>query len=240
MVNYRENSVAGMGYVHEESLTAELFFPEYIGAMRGTKPLYRFFKRAFDIAAAAVALLLLAVPMLAISAIIALDSKGSPVFSQNRVGRGGKTFRILKFRTMVTSAPSETPTGELERPYDYITRVGEFLRKTSLDELPQLINVLKGDMSIVGPRPLIAGETEIHRLRRINSVYDVRPGMTGWAQINGRDSLTTAEKVRYDAEYVARRSLGFDMKVMLRTVAVVLKRDGYAEGAGLPDAAEEE
>lgn len=226
MVNYREG-VAGavnIGYVHEESIM--------VSEIRRSRIGYRAVKRAFDIAASFTALLLLAVPMLIIAAVIAIDSPGKPVFSQNRVGRGGKLFRIYKFRTMVTTAPNEMPTCMLDQPYSYITRVGEFLRKTSLDELPQLFNVLRGDMSIVGPRPLIAVESEIHDLRKQQGVYDVRPGVTGWAQVNGRDNLTTEEKVRYDAEYVEKRSIAFDIKVLWQTVAVVLKKEGYSEGSG--------
>ncbi|MBE6753391.1 MAG: sugar transferase [Ruminococcaceae bacterium] len=222
MVNYRENTVgaAGTGYVDTERL-----------AERGSRLFYRFAKRSFDFTAALIALLLLMVPMLLIALIISIDSKGSPIFCQNRVGRGGKLFRIYKFRTMVTTAPRETPTCELDHPYSYITRFGAFLRKTSLDELPQLLNVLFGSMSFVGPRPLVASEAGIHHKRHIYGVYDVRPGLTGWAQINGRDDLSTDEKVQYDAEYVRRCSIGFDLKILLRTALVVLRREGYREGA---------
>ena len=189
-------------------------------------------KRAFDIIAASVGLLLAAVPMAVISLLISADSKGCAVFKQQRVGTNGKLFCIYKFRTMDVDAPSEVATSRLRDPYRYITRVGSFLRRTSLDELPQLFNVLKGDMSLVGPRPLIAGEYDVHRLRRQNGVYSVRPGITGWAQVNGRDDVSVEEKVRLDAEYVERRSLSFDLFILFKTVGVVSTKDGYREGSG--------
>ena len=187
-------------------------------------------KRLFDIAAAAAGLIIFALPMAFISLIISADSKGCAVFRQQRVGLDGKLFSIYKFRTMDVSAPSEVATDELRDPYRYITRVGCFLRRTSLDELPQLFNVLKGDMTLVGPRPLIAGEFEIHCLRRQKNVYSVRPGITGWAQVNGRDDVSVDEKVRLDAEYVENRSLVFDAFILIRTVAVVFTKKGYREG----------
>lgn len=192
---------------------------------------YSAVKRAFDIVAASAGLVLAAVPMALISLIISADSKGCAIFRQQRVGLDGKLFCIYKFRTMTVSAPHEVATGRLRDPHRYITRAGSFLRRTSLDELPQLFNVLRGDMSLVGPRPLIAGEYEVHRLRKENDVYSVRPGITGWAQVNGRDDVSVEEKVRLDAEYVERRSLLFDLMILFKTVGVVSTKDGYNEGS---------
>jgi len=192
---------------------------------------YRFFKRTLDFLLALIALLIIWPIMLVLAIWVALDSKGPVIFKQSRVGLHGKLFRIYKFRTMRTDAPSEMATKDLENPYSYITKSGNFLRKTSLDELPQLFNVLKGDMSLVGPRPLIENEGgDIHRLRMDAGVYTVRPGMTGWAQVNGRDNVPDEEKAAYDREYAENLSFGFDIKIIFKTIAVVFKRDGYAEG----------
>lgn len=191
---------------------------------------YRIVKRFLDIVLSLSAIAVLAVPMLIIALIIRIDSPGAALFRQNRVGLGGKCFKIYKFRTMYCTAPSETETGDLDDAYRYITRSGVFLRKTSLDELPQLFNVLIGDMSLIGPRPLIMGNGEIHALRKAAKVYSVRPGITGWAQVNGRDNLTNEQKVALDAEYVKKISFIFDLSIIFRTVSVVLSGDGFAEG----------
>ncbi len=217
MVNYRDNVA---GYVLSPSEDAALH----------TRFGYRATKRVFDVLVSLVTLILAAVPMLLIAIVICSDSEGGAVFKQRRVGRDGKLFYIYKFRTMKTSAPSEKATNDFTDSCAYITKAGELLRRTSLDELPQLINVLKGDMSIVGPRPLIVGETDIHEQREAAGVYSVRPGLTGWAQVNGRDNVTIEEKVRYDAEYVERRSLMLDASIIVKTIGVVLKKDGYSEG----------
>ncbi len=193
--------------------------------------IYRFFKRLLDIVLAFIALLIIWPVMLILAIWIKCDSKGPVIFKQSRVGMHGRLFRIYKFRTMRTDAPSEKATKDLENPYSYITKSGNFLRKTSLDELPQLINVLKGDMSLVGPRPLIENEGgDIHQLRMDAGVYTVRPGLTGWAQVNGRDNVPDEEKAAYDSEYANNLSFGFDMKIIFKTIAVVFKRDGYKEG----------
>ncbi len=192
---------------------------------------YRFFKRLFDIVLSFIALLILWPVMLILAIWVRLDSKGPVIFRQSRVGLHGKLFRIYKFRTMRTDAPSEMATRDLENPYSYITKSGDFLRKTSLDELPQLVNVLRGDMSLVGPRPLIENEGgNIHKLRMDSGVYTVRPGLTGWAQVNGRDNVPDEEKAAYDREYVEKLSFVFDVKIIFKTIAVVFKRDGYKEG----------
>jgi O-antigen biosynthesis protein WbqP len=150
-------------------------------------------------------------------------------FSHERRGRGGKPFRIYKFQTMKNSTPN-CATGDLENPEQYITKVGRVLRKTSLDELPQLWNILKGDMSFVGPRPLISSEIRAHRLRLEYGVYRFRPGLTGWAQINGRDDISLMRKVKLDKEYCDKWSLKLDFIILLRSVEVCIKQEGFHEG----------
>lgn len=187
-------------------------------------------KRACDVVISLVLLILLS-PVLAVISLVILIDDGAPViFRQERVGRGNKTFHVLKFRTMKKDTPN-VATADLTDSDKYITKCGAFLRKTSLDELPQLINVLNGSMSFIGPRPLIPAETEIRQLREENGVYAARPGVTGWAQVNGRDILSPKEKVLYDREYVRHMSLSFDFLILLRTVKVVLKRENIAEGS---------
>ena len=210
-----------------ESYVGSLYFDD---TRIRTKPVYTLVKRAFDIAVSAVSLTLLAPFFLVIAVFIKLDSEGSVIFSQQRVGKNGNPFRVYKFRTMKVNAPHETATSDLSDPYAHITRVGRFLRKTSIDELPQLFNVLRGDMSLVGPRPLIQSEADVHKLRMREGVYDVRPGVTGWAQVNGRDCVPAEEKVYFDKEYVIHRSLLFDALIFAKTVGVVVGGEGYVEG----------
>lgn len=161
---------------------------------------------------------------------IKLDSPGPVFFKQKRVGRGKRHFYILKFRTMRIDTPHDMPTHLLHDPDQYITRMGHFLRKTSLDELPQLWNILKGDMSFVGPRPLISSEMRAHRLRLEYGVYRFRPGLTGWAQINGRDSISLLRKMKLDKEYCDNWSLKLDLIILLRSVGAVVKQEGFHEG----------
>ncbi len=187
-------------------------------------------KRACDIVISLVLLVLLSPVLAAISLVILLDDGAPVIFRQERVGRDNKIFSVLKFRTMRKDTPN-VATADLTDSDKYITKSGDFLRKTSLDELPQLINVLNGSMSFIGPRPLIPDETEIRELRKEHGVYAVRPGVTGWAQVNGRDILSPKEKVLYDREYVNNLSLSFDFLILLRTVKVVLKREDIAEGS---------
>lgn len=195
-----------------------------------TKPVYSCIKRVFDVVVSAVALVLLSPLLLAVAVVIKMDSQGSVIFSQSRVGKNGNPFNVYKFRTMRTDAPHYAATSELCDPYAHITRVGRFLRKTSIDELPQLINVFKGDMSLIGPRPLIMNESDIHKLRMREGVYDIRPGVTGWAQINGRDCVSAEEKVYFDKEYLLHRSFLMDGIILFRTVLVVIGGQGYVEG----------
>ena len=186
-------------------------------------------KRAFDFAASLTACIVLC-PLFLVIALIILISDGSPViYKQERIGKDMKKFTIYKFRTM-KNGTRITATNNLTESEAQITAFGRKLRKTSIDELPQLFNILKGDMSFVGPRPLIVDEGEIHTLRQQAGVYSVRPGLTGWAQINGRDSISDEEKVKLDKEYIEKQSLWFDFKILLGTVTSVLKMKGVVEG----------
>ena len=161
---------------------------------------------------------------------IKLDSPGPVLFRQKRVGLGKSHFYILKFRTMRTDTPKDMPTHLLANPDQYITKVGKFLRKTSLDELPQLFNILKGDMAVIGPRPALWNQYDLIAERDRYGANDVRPGLTGWAQINGRDELEIPVKAKLDGEYVEKLSFGFDVKCFLGTIAAVLRSDGVVEG----------
>lgn len=186
-------------------------------------------KRLFDIIFSCLLLILLS-PILAIIALVVLIDDGGPIiFKQNRVGKDERIFKIYKFRTMRKGTRTAS-THDLVESGDVVTRSGKVLRKLSLDELPQLVNILKGDMSFVGPRPLIPEEREIREMRRARNVYSVRPGVTGWSQINGRDWVDNESKAKMDEEYIHRQSLLFDLKILFKTVIVVLKRDGVAEG----------
>lgn len=177
-----------------------------------------------------IALLILLPVFLIISILIKVESKGPVFFTQKRVGKDKKYFDILKFRTMRIDTPQNVPTHLLENPDKYITRVGKVLRKTSLDELPQIINILKGDMSVVGPRPALWNQYDLIAERDKYGANNIVPGLTGWAQVNGRDELPIAIKARFDGEYVVRKSLIFDIKVVFKTILVVLKSDGVKEG----------
>ena len=159
-----------------------------------------------------------------------LSSPGPVLFTQQRIGRGGRIFTIYKFRTMRLDTPRDTATHLLKDPSRYITRVGAFLRRSSLDELPQFFNVLKGDMSIVGPRPALYNQYDLIAAREKAGVNAVRPGITGWAQINGRDELPIPVKVRYDREYVEGLSLKMDVRCFFGTIRSVLRAEGVREG----------
>ncbi|MDT3496338.1 sugar transferase [Bacillus toyonensis] len=161
---------------------------------------------------------------------IKLDSKGPVLFKQRRIGKGKKEFYILKFRTMRIDTPKDMPTHLLEDPDMYITKVGKFLRKTSLDELPQIINIIKGEMSIIGPRPALWNQYDLIKERDKYGANDVTPGLTGWAQINGRDELPIDVKAKLDGEYVDKLSSLFDLKVFFMTIKSVLKSEGVKEG----------
>ena len=180
-------------------------------------------KRVFDFIVSLFALIILSPLFLAVSVLI-LAWDGAPVlFRQERVGKGGKLFTVYKFRTM-RNGIGDVATADLDDADSKITRTGRFLRSTSIDELPQLFNILNGTMSLVGPRPLIPAEKEIHELREKYGVYSVTPGMTGWAQVNGRDNITNEKKALLDKEYVDKQSFKFDLKILFMTVVKVLKR----------------
>jgi O-antigen biosynthesis protein WbqP len=166
---------------------------------------------------------------LIISIIIKLDSKGPVIFKQERIGKNSRPFYIYKFRSMKIDAPSNIPTCELEAD-KYITSLGNFLRKTSLDELPQLFNIVKGEMSLVGPRPVIPKERKLIELRKKHGVDKVLPGLTGWAQINGRDKIGSKEKVKYDRQYVENKSLNFDIYIIWITACKVIKGEDIVDG----------
>ena len=191
---------------------------------------YLVFKRMTDIILALAALLIIALPMLIVMLIVYIDDPGDVIFAQYRVGMGGCRFKLYKLRTMWRDTPKYMSTSQVDDPDRYITRVGHILRRLSIDELPQLINVLKGDMSIVGPRPLIYGEHEIHDLRMKFGVYKIRPGLTGLAQIRGRDMVAPADKVRWDVRYLEEFGFWTDVKIVLSTVPKLIGGHGFAEG----------
>ncbi len=193
--------------------------------------MYSFFKRLLDIVLSLTALIVLAPLLLVLALLVKLDSPGPALFKQKRVGRNEKLFDIYKFRSMYTSAPRDVATSELQNAESHITRVGRVLRKTSLDELPQLFNVLKGEMSLIGPRPLVPNEKDIHELRREKGAYRVRPGITGWAQVNGRDCVLPVDKARLDGYYADHISFGLDVKIIIFSVICVLTARGVREGA---------
>ena len=183
-----------------------------------------------DLLLSTLGIIFLALPMLIIALAIKIDSKGPVFFKQKRVGIHKKHFMIIKFRTMRTDTPHDAPTHELSDPKKWITKVGGFLRKTSLDELPQLFNIWIGHMSVIGPRPALWNQFDLIEERDKYGANDVRPGLTGWAQINGRDELEIDVKARLDGEYVEKMGLGFDIKCFFGTIKSVLKSDGVVEG----------
>ena len=177
-----------------------------------------------------VGLIVLSPVFLALMLAIKVDSKGPVFFKQKRVGKNKKHFEILKFRTMRTDTPKDTPTHLLEDPEQWITRVGGFLRKTSLDELPQIINILLGDMSIIGPRPALWNQYDLIAERDKYGANDILPGLTGWAQINGRDELPIEAKAKLDGEYVEKISFWFDVRCFFGTILSIFRGDGVVEG----------
>lgn len=193
--------------------------------------MYKYFlKRVFDFLLSFLAIVILAIPMIFVAIAIKIDSKGPIFFTQKRVGKNKKLFTILKFRTMRTDTPPDAPTHELDDPQKWITKVGAFLRKTSLDEIPQIFNIFIGQMSIIGPRPALWNQDDLIAERDKYKANDVRPGLTGWAQINGRDELEIPVKAKLDGEYVEKLSFGFDFKCFFGTIKSVLTSDGVVEG----------
>lgn len=187
-------------------------------------------KRVIDFILALMGLIILSPFFLILIIAIKIDSPGPILFKQKRVGIHKSHFNILKFRTMRIDTPKDTPTHLLENPEKWITKIGKFLRRTSLDELPQIINILSGEMAIIGPRPALWNQYDLIEERDKYGANDVPQGLTGWAQINGRDELPIEVKAMLDGEYVQRMSFIFDMKCFFWTIVSVLKSDGVAEG----------
>lgn len=192
--------------------------------------MYKVLKSIIDRILAITGLVILSPLFLILVLAIKMDSRGPVLFRQKRVGLNKRYFYILKFRTMRIDTPKDTPTHLLENPEQYITKVGRFLRKTSLDELPQIINILKGEMAIVGPRPALWNQYDLIAERDKYGANDILPGLTGWAQINGRDELPIDVKARLDGEYVSKISFLMDLKCIFGTVVSVVKQDGVVEG----------
>ena len=193
--------------------------------------IYRnYVKRMIDVALSLAGLVVLALPMLAVALIVKMDSRGAALFWQRRVGLRKKVFMMPKFRTMYMETPPNMPTHMLENPCRWITRSGGWLRRLSIDELPQIWSVLMGSMSIIGPRPALWNQYDLITERDKYGATDIRPGLTGWAQINGRDELPIEVKARYDGEYVKKMSFLFDCKCFIGTIACVLKKEGVVEG----------
>lgn len=185
-------------------------------------------KRCIDVILSGVGLIVLTIPMLVIACIIKAEDKGPALYKQKRVGKGKKYFQLYKFRSMRLDTP-ELPTHLLKERDKYILKSGMFLRKTSLDELPQLLNIFKGDMSIIGPRPALWSQEDLLAERDKYGANDIRPGLTGWAQINGRDELEIPVKAAFDGEYVRKRSFLFDCKCFFGTIGKVFKEEGVEE-----------
>jgi O-antigen biosynthesis protein WbqP len=184
-------------------------------------------KRIFDLLLGVVILVLLVTPMLLITIAVCISSKGSSLYWSDRVGKNNKIFKMPKFRSMLIDTPA-VATHQLDNPDSYLSPIGGFLRLSSLDELPQLFSVLKGDMSFVGPRPALYSQDDLIDLRTEKAVDKLLPGITGWAQVNGRDELSIPDKVALDVEYLDRQSFWFDMKILWMTFLKVIKRDGVS------------
>lgn len=194
------------------------------------KPFYSFFKRLFDIFASAIAIIILLLPLLIVAIAIKCDSKGPVFFKQNRIGKKKKIFKILKFRSMYINTDPNAPTHKLGNATSHITKVGKFIRKTSIDELPQLFNIFVGQMSFVGPRPALWNQDDLVAERDKYYANDVKPGLTGLAQISGRDELEIPVKAKLDGEYVQKRGFFYDLGLIFKTALSVFKHEGVVEG----------
>lgn len=197
------------------------------------KKIYLIFKRVVDFVLSLIALIVLLPVFVIVSIMIKIQSEGPVFFKQKRIGKNKKHFNILKFRTMRIDTPKDTPTHLLKNSDSYITKIGKFLRKTSLDELPQIINILKGEMSIIGPRPALWNQYDLIDERDKYNANDILPGLTGLAQVNGRDELAIDIKAKYDGEYTKKVSLFLDIKIFFKTIFNVLKSDGVVEGSNI-------
>ena len=206
--------------IYENAITIDLS-----NVANKASALYSISKRTMDIVSSLVGLILLSPLFLLVAILIKLDSKGPIIFKQIRIGKNSKPFYIYKFRSMKIDAPNLS-TEEFINASDFTTKVGKFIRKTSIDELPQLVNILKGDMSIVGPRPVIEREVRLLELRKECNVDSILPGITGLAQINGRENIDDYEKVKYDFEYLSKINLVLDIKIIINTVLKVAKSEG--------------
>lgn len=189
-----------------------------------------FFKRVIDIVLSFIGILILALPMLIIAIIIKIDSSGPVLFKQKRIGIHKRTFTILKFRSMPVSAPHDTPTHQLQNAESILSHWQRTMRRASIDELPQIFNIFAGQMSIIGPRPALWNQDDLVAERDKYGANDVKPGLTGWAQINGRDELEIPVKAKLDGEYVEKMSFAFDCKCFFGTIKSVLHHDGVVEG----------
>ena len=194
------------------------------------KPIYSFFKRSFDIFCSFLAIIILALPMLIVAIAIKADSKGPVFFKQNRIGKKKKIFKILKFRSMYVDTDPNAPTHQLGNATSHITRIGRFIRKTSIDELPQLFNIFIGQMSFVGPRPALWNQDDLVAERDKYHANDIKPGLTGLAQVSGRDELEIPVKAKFDGEYVQKRGFFYDILLLLKTAIRVFRREGVVEG----------
>ncbi|XKH50444.1 sugar transferase [Chryseomicrobium palamuruense] len=192
--------------------------------------MYEFSKRLVDLLLSGVALVILAPVFVIVAVLIKVESEGPILFKQRRVGLNKIHFNILKFRTMRIDTPKDSPTHLLDNPDQYITKIGKFLRKSSLDELPQIWNIFRGEMSIIGPRPALWNQYDLIEERDKYGANDVPPGLTGWAQINGRDELPIDVKAKLDGEYLEKKSLWMDTKCFFLTILSVMKSDGVVEG----------
>lgn len=213
---------------------SDAYYEEYIAQFepnRKSRWFYRFVKRSFDLIVSFLMLVILSPVFLIVAIAVKCDSKGPVLFKQKRLGRNEKVFNCYKFRSMRTDAPKNMATSLLENPEQYQTRVGRVLRKLSLDELPQLWCVFVGNMSIIGYRPLILNEAKCNDMRKRLDVFSMRPGISGYAQVYGRDDVYYKNKAVMDSIYVKNASIGFDIKMMFKTVAVVLKKEGNHDDA---------
>lgn len=190
----------------------------------------KFFKRLIDLVLSSVGIVVLALPMVVFALIIRIEDPGPAIFRQKRVGIHKTYFSVLKFRSMKMSTPHDMPTHMLENPDQYLLKCGRWMRKMSIDELPQLFNIFTGKMSIIGPRPALWNQDDLIAERDKYGANDVKPGLTGWAQINGRDELEIADKARLDGEYVKKMNFAFDCRCFFGTIRSVLRHDGVVEG----------
>ena len=198
--------------------------------LSGSKKKYYILKRIIDVFLGVMGCIILSPLLLILVIAIKTTSRGPAIFKQKRIGIHKNHFYIYKFRTMRTDTPKDMPTHMLSNPEQFITGIGKFLRKTSLDEIPQIFNIIRGDMSVVGPRPALWNQADLIEERDKYGANDILPGLTGWAQINGRDELEIPVKAMLDGEYVRCMSLGFDMKCLFRTIVSVVNHEGVVEG----------